>query len=177
MAEDKIYKMIAVDKLKRVAMAKYFGRMTEDERIEAVRFALDLSKQYIDKIDESMKGKPEYFYAMLNLALWKMNWIRDDLSRKNHKLTDKQAKEINERRLSSIFSARKDRVKRGKLRCVLEVRLFHVIRTLRNEGVSWRECAGYLQKYHHVRISYVHLHKLFLKITSEKIKRGEKNEI
>lgn len=171
--EDKIYKLVGLDKIKRSSMARYFGRITEAERIESVKIAYDLAKQYLWKVDEGMRGKPDFFYSLLCLSLWKLNWTRHDLAKKNPELTKDQAKEISERRLASLLSARNDRVKRGKLKVLIDVRLFHVVRELRGKGASWRECATYLKKYHKTQISHVHLYKLCRKITTERIKRGE----
>lgn len=171
--EDQIYQLTALDKLKRSVMARYFGHLSEDERLEAIKLSYDLAKQNMEKAGEILRGKPDFYYSMLCLALWKLNWTREALSKKNTKLTEKQAKEISKRRLASVFSGRKDRMKRGKLMTLLEVRLFHVVRALRNEGVSWRECSVYLQKHHHTKISHVHLHKLYKKITTERTIRGE----
>lgn len=171
--EDLIYKLVGLDKIKRSSMARYFGKITETERIEAFKIAYDLAKQNIWKVNERMRGKPDFFYSLLCLSLWKMNWTREALAKKNPNLTPGQSQEIAERRLLSVFSERKDRVKRGRLATLLNVRLFHVVRGLRKEGVSWRECATYLKKYHKTQISHVHLRKLYLKIMAERIKRGE----
>lgn len=172
-SEDQIYDLIALDKFKRAAMSRYFGRLSEDERIEAVRFAYDLAKQNMQKSNESMKGKPDFFYSMLCLAIWKMNWTREALSKKNPNLTLEQSKEIGERRIASLLSTRKDRTKRGKLSALIEIRLFHVVEKLRSEGISWRESAIYLKRYHHAQISHVQLRKLFNKIKEEKKMRGD----
>jgi len=173
MNEDQICILIGLDKLKRAAMARYFGRLTEDERIEAVKLAYDLARQNMGKVDDSVKGKPDFFYAMICLSLWKMNWTRSELSKKNPNLTPEQAREISERRLASLLSERKDRMKRGRLKVLIDVRLFHVVRRLRNERVSWRECAEYLKKYHKTKISHVHIRKLYHKIIEERKLRGE----
>ncbi len=173
MAEDQIYKLTGLDKLKRAAMSRYFGYLSESERLEAFKLAFDLAKQSLEKADENIRATPDYFYAMVCWGLWKMHWIRHDLSRKNPEITGKQAREITERRIESLFSQRKDRVKRGKLKTLLEVRLFHVVQELRSRGVSWRECSSYLSTYHKTHISHVHLFRIYLKITSEKKLRGE----
>lgn len=171
--EEEIYKLSGLDKIKRAAMARYFSRMTEDERITAFKLAYDLAKQYLSKADENIKGKPEYFYGMFCLAIWKMNWTRDALTKKNPILTDEQSNEIAEKRLATVMSARKDRQKRGRLSILIDTRLYHVLRNLRLKGVSWRECSVYLSTHHKTRISHVHLYKLYRKISTERTIRGD----
>lgn len=171
--KDQIYNLIGLDKVKRVAMARYFGRLSEVERIEAFRFAYDLAKQNMEKADDDIRGKPEFFYSMFCLSMWKMNWVREALTKKNPNLTEEQSKEISKRRIDSVLSARKDRVKRGRLITLFDVRLYHVVKDLRKQGASWRECAKYVKKYHKTQISHVHLHKIYRKITAERTLRGE----
>lgn len=157
-------------------MTRYYSRLSEDDCIEAIRLAYSLSKQHMEHTDENFKGTPEFFYGMICLAGWKMQWVREALSKKNNSLTEKQAEEISERRCASLLSVRKDRVKRGRLTILIDTRLYPVVQKLRLQGVSWREISNYLKKYHKTNISHVHLHKLFKKITTEKKLRGE-NEI
>ena len=171
--EDEIYNLTGLNRQKRLAMCKYFGQITEDERIEAFRLAYDLAKQKIEEAKEQFRGRPEFFYSLVCLALWKLNWTREALSKKNPNLTEKQAKEISQRRIASALSARKDRMKRGRLSTIIDVRLYDVVKTLRKIGLSWRECAEYIQKHHRIKISHVHLYKLYSKITNEKKTRGE----
>lgn len=171
--EDQIYSLIGIDKLRRSGMARYYGRLTEAERVEAIRLAYDLAKQNMEKADEDIRGKPEFFYAMLCLSTWKMNWIREALMKKNPNLTPEQSQEIAERRLASVLSARNDRMKRGRLKVLLDVRLYNVVRELRDKGLSWRECTGYLKKFHKTQISHVHLRSIFLRITKERRIRRE----
>ncbi len=56
--EDQIYNLSGLDRQKRLAMCKYFGQITEDERIEAFRLAYDLAKQRIEEVKEQFKGEP-----------------------------------------------------------------------------------------------------------------------
>ena len=171
--EDEIYNLTGLNRQKRLAMCKYFGQITEDERIEAFRLAYDLAKQKIEKAEEQFRGRPGFFYSLVCLAIWKLNWTRVALSKKNPNLTQKRAKEISQRRIASALSARKDRMKRGRLSTIIDVRLYDVVKTLRKKGLSWRECAEYIQKHHRIKISHVHLYKLYSKITNEKKTRGE----
>lgn len=171
--EDQIYNLSGLDRQKRLAMCKYFGQITEDERIEAFRLAYDLAKQRIEEVKEQFKGEPGFLYSLVCLALWKLNWTRVALSKKSPNLTEKQAKEISQRRIASVLSGRKDRAKRGRLAALVDIRLYNVVKNLRKDKLSWRECADYIQKYHKVKISHVHLYKLYSKITNEKIIREE----
>ena len=173
MTNDQMYSISGLNRQKRSAMCKYFGRITEDERVEAFRLAYDLYQQKIEEVKEQFRGKPELFYSLVCLALWKMNWTRVALAKKSPNLTGKQAKEISQRRIASALSSRKDRMKRGRLSTIIDVRLYDVVKTLRKIGLSWRESAEYIQKHHRIKISHVHLYKLYSKITNEKKTRGE----
>lgn len=173
MAEDEIYKLTGLDKLKRVDMSRYFGHLTELERLEVFKLAFDLAKQSMEKADEGIRAKPDFFYAMVCWALWKMHWSRNDLAKKNSELTEKQAGEIAKRRLAGVFYARKDRMKKPKKKILLDLRYYHVVAELRRAGVSWRECEEFLKKYHKMKISFVHLRKIFQQITKERMARGD----
>lgn len=173
MIEDHIYNLTGLDQLKRATMSRYFGRISEDERVETVKLAYDLAKQNMEKADETIRGKPIFFYGMLCLSAWKLKWTREVLSQKNPNLTPRQAKEITERRIEGVFAVRRDRVKRGRLKTLMEIRLFHVVKELRSKGVSWREVSVYLKKYHKTQISFVHLRKLYERLTLERKLRGE----
>ncbi|NLD82332.1 MAG: hypothetical protein GX642_14340 [Smithella sp.] len=170
--KDKLYDLTGLDSRKRTEASKYYARLTESERIESIRLAFDLSKQHLSKADDDIRGGPEFFFSMLCLSSWKMRWVREALSKKNKALTEKQVLEVSERRLESILSARRDRIKRGRLAALVEVRLYHVIDSLRSQNLSWRECAMYLKRYHKTSISHVHLREIFLKIKSENKIRG-----
>ncbi len=173
-AEDKIYALTGIDKLMRSAMARYYGKLTEAERVEVFALAYDLARKNIERADGNIRGKPIYFYSMMCVAIWKMQWTREALAKKNPNLTADQSREITARRVASVLAARNDRMKRGRLKVLLDVRLYHVVQELRNNGLSWRECSAYLLKYHHTRISHVHVRKLFIKITEDRKKREGK---
>lgn len=173
MTEDKICTVSGLDKNKRSAMARYFGRLSEAERVESVKIAIDLAKQFMGKVDPEMLGKPDFLYTMICLSLWKMSWSRHDLAKKNPALTEKEAKEIAEKRLASVFSKRKDRMKNPKKKILLDLRYYHVVAELRCSGVSWRECQEFLKKYHKMKISHVYLRQIYEQITKERIARGD----
>jgi len=93
------------------------------------------------------------FYSTLIKALNRMYQDQHEaLSRKNA-LTDDQAADIASKRLSSFRGAKADaiRKKRRKKSQLISIRFLPLIKKLRAEGLSWRDCADYLLKYHKKR--------------------------
>jgi hypothetical protein len=152
----------------RQSLSHYYADLPETVRIEAHKIQTDLARQNQGKY---LKRKaPEFYYAMLLLALFTMQRVETG-QRKKIQLTSKEAQRITEIRLSRIKAARK--TKRNPTQRSIEIRYFEMISRLRKENLSWRDISKYISRFHKHRISHSYLRKIYL----EKRGREAANEL
>jgi len=169
---DRILEITGLNLEKRAQMARYYASMPDDDRIEAHRLQGDLIRQYRSE----WKGKidADFFYGLLCLALWKMQWTREALSKKSA-LTAEEAEKITQRRLSSFKSIQIERKRKASRKAnIIDLKLYHVVTKLRSEGLSWRQVSEYLAKYHKTNISHAYLRDVYTRKTTEREQRGQK---
>jgi len=148
----------------RRSLSHYYADLPETVRIEAHKIQTDLARQNRIKF---IKGKaPEFYYAMLLLALRAMKQIETG-QQKKIQLTAQEAQRITEIRLSRIKAGRKG--KGNPTRRLVEIRYFEMISKLRKENLSWRDISAYIAKFHKHRISHSYLRKVFLNKRKQEI--------
>lgn len=147
----------------RRALSQYYTGLPAAGRIEIHRSQFDLIRRHRKK---KISGKePEFFHAMLLLALHRMFAIEktDQPHRKGSMSSEKmrEAQRIRKMRIQA-HNKRKPAAVKGKVKV-----LFEVIRELRNRGDSWREASKYLAGRHRFKISPDYLKRCFDQIVTE----------
>jgi len=163
---EKIDKLTGGDQDRRRLLCKFYSTLSEVDRVEAHRLAGELVRADRGKV----KLDEVYFYSALMRALGQMYQDRHELLSRKATITDDQAADIARKRLSSFRSAKKDAIgkKRRKKAQLVSVRFLELIKKLRADGLSWRDCADYLLKYHQKKISHEYLRKVYEKnVTKE----------
>jgi len=96
-------------------------------------------------------------------ALNQMYAERKEVLNRKAAITDAQAAEIAKKRLASFRSAKKDATnkKRRKKAQLVSIRYLSLIKTLRAEGLSWRNCSEYLEKNHGKKVSHQYLKTVY----------------
>ncbi|HPL67701.1 MAG TPA: hypothetical protein PLG94_14310 [Smithellaceae bacterium] len=169
---EKIDKLTSADQDRRRLLAHFYAILPEPDRVEAHRLAGELvcADRGKVKLDEY------YFYSALLRALNQMYALRHELMHRKASITDEQAAEVATKRLSSFRSAKADATakKRRKKAQLVSIRFLSLIKKLRSEGLSWRDCADYLQKYHQKKISHQYLKEIYEKNVTKEESKNEK---
>jgi hypothetical protein len=174
---DLIQKLTGIDFDDRATMCRYFGKMPEADRIEACHLQEDLIHQ--NRKEWKSRPKAEFYYAMLVLALWKMEWSRNSkaLSKKSglsQEEAEAQAEELYKRQLATFKAIRKERKKKSSPKAIaIDKKFYQRVTSLRKEGLSWREVAEYIERYYKIKISHSYLRDVYLRETKDREKRGE----
>ena len=148
--------LCCLTELQRRDLCRWYARLPETVRIEACRLQTDLIRQHRQRQQSGRTA--EFLFAMLMLALQMMRSVEGGLDRKG-RLTLDQARRISEIRLARSQADRASR--KSPTRQKLELRHAEMVRRLRGEGLSWREVAAYLKRYHRMEVSHTYLRLLF----------------
>jgi hypothetical protein len=166
---DYVYSLTGLSEPNRKRLINYYARLPEQTKIEAHKLQTDLIRQSRDKYDNARQQ--EFTYAMLLLALAKMKSL--ELAQTTKKaLTDEEAGKITELRIQRILAA-KNKGRESKQKHLIEIRFYEEIKNLKEKGLSWREIAEYIKKYHKKKISHGYLQQCYHQIKREKKIRGE----
>ncbi|ADD67506.1 conserved hypothetical protein [Denitrovibrio acetiphilus DSM 12809] len=139
------------------SLVKYYSKLPENVRIESFKLQTDLARQNKDRFDKEKAS--EYYYGMHLLALRAMKRIETAQATKDS-LTEEEALKLNKIRIERIKAGRGKKDSK-KARLIKET-LFHEIKNMYyNEGLSWREIADFIAKYHKTRISHGYLQQKF----------------
>ena len=87
-------------------------------------------------------------------------------------LTDEEAEKITELRIQRII-AEKNKGRASQQKHLIEIRFYEEIKNLKEKGLSWREIAIYIKKFHKKKISHGYLQQCYHQIQREKKIRGE----
>jgi len=169
--EEKIDKLTGADQDRRRLLCKFYSTLSEDDRVAAHRLAGELVRQDRGKA----KLDEVYFYSALMRALNKMYFDRREALSRKATITEEQAGDIAAKRLASFRSAKADAVgkKRRKKAQLISVRFLGLIKKLRSEGFSWRDCSNYLFQYHHKKISHQYLKEIYEKNVIKEVANNE----
>ena len=143
-------------------LIKFFFRMGTKARIEAFKLEQDFYRKNISKKRKDKHN--EYVYAMFLLALKSMYKIELQLKIKKA-LTMEEASKITQIRIERIKA--KKRIKKSKKREWIEHYL-PLLKQLREAGLSWRDIALYIKKYHRIKIAPSYLVTVYKGLTEEK---------
>ena len=174
---DHLYELTGVDFDQRASMSRYYGRLAEVERIEAMQLQADLIRQNRKRWKDIPQAK--FYYAMLCLALWKMEWSRSTLSQKSglpQEEAEAKAEELSDRRMDTFKATQKEgwKKKASPKAPAIDTRLYNLVTKLRDKkGYSWREVSEYLGKYHKTKISLSYLRDIYMRETKDREKRKE----
>ncbi len=133
-------------------LIKKIAVMSEQERLDLFELQLQLIRNNLP----NFKSGPELSYATLIEALSKRITTEQILSRKGTEAG--QPRRLLKMRVDSMVKE-----KEGTKEKVFRKKYFGLVRDLRMEGLGWRKCSEYLNKYHRFSISFSHLKTLFLK--------------
>lgn len=157
-----VQKLCGLTELQRRDLCRWYAKLPETVRVEAYRLQTDLIRQHRQR--QQPGQVPEFLYAMQMLALQLMRSVEGGLDRKG-KLTLEQARRISEIRLARAQADKASR--KNPTRAKLELRHAGDVRRLRGEGLSWREVAAYLKRYHRLEVSHTYLQRLFKAVTEK----------
>ncbi len=136
----------------------HFRKASERSRIKMMRVAMKLFEENRTSGDE----KSEIMYRCLLHAVH-MDHGAANRIRTKELLDDREAERLFKIRVSEIKGPRK-RTARKEER--LKLQYMELVGELRKEGLSWRQTAAYLKKYHAFKISHVYIQKIFSKHVS-----------
>lgn len=147
----------------RTMLFRWLAGQGEAIRIEASRLQGDFASQNRPQYDAQYRS--EFYYAMLVLALVNMHWVETSQSQKVA-LTNDETRKITDIRISRIKSQRKHRMSPKK--DLIRVRFYEEIKTLKNEGLSWRQIADYIRLHHKKTFTFGYIRDCFIELTSER---------
>jgi len=154
-----------LNRAERGALISWFARQGEATQLEAIRLQTGVLRS-LHKSGEGRdpKFRGEIVLAALILALNKMRHLDAAMKRKGN--DPEAARAIVDHRIARIKAKKKAATapEREKLR----TQYYHVVRTLRAKGMSWRECAAYMSEHHHQSWSHGWLRNAFTSITEER---------
>lgn len=142
-------------------LCRWYGKMTEAERLDTHKLKADLLRQHHDKYKHL--GIAERTYAALCYALHKRQLTLTAASRRSE-MSLEQAAQVTKMRRDAI--SKKPR-REGKVARLIRVRWIHEIKSLRDEGYSWRDVSAYIAKHHKKKVSYVYLQKIYSQLMSD----------
>lgn len=141
------------------------------KRKEIMGYFKNLPEQHIIDICHEltcMDGKKDdpmasysKFLALINDRLW----TETALSRK-HRLSQKEIDLANEIKRGRVTSKRKDKI--SPLHDFVKKNYIWLISDLREEGLSWRQIALYIEMNHNVHVSHVYLRSIYMEEFSGK---------
>ncbi len=163
-----------LDTSKHQTLLSYFAKLSGQNRIEAHKLQTDLSRQHRNKYEKTKA--PEFYHAMLLLALSKMKWVESSASLQTKKsVHNEELAKIEDVRIKRIKGNKQKKV--SKIKRQIELQHFYRIQKFRNKNdanyLSWRQISYYIAKFHNQRISYNYLRKCYNEILADKKFRGE----
>jgi len=139
------------------SLLKYFAKLPVNVQIEAIKLQTDFARQ--NKKDFDKEHGPEYYYAMLLVALRSMKRIETAQATKDS-LSEEEAEKLRKIRIERIRAGRGK--KASKKEIFIKEKMFEEIKKMRmEEGLSWREISEYIAKYHKTKISHGYLQQKF----------------
>lgn len=147
----------------RTMLFRWLTGQSESVKIEAVKLQGDFASKHRSQYNSQYRA--EYYYSMFVLALVNMHWIETAQSQKVALESD-QARKISEIRISRIRSQRKQRTSPKK--DLIRVRFYEEIKTLKNEGLSWRQIADYIRLHHKKTFTFGYLRDCYNELTIER---------
>lgn len=167
MTRGPLYQATRLAEDERNALVHYYNQLNETERLDAHKLQVDLLRQQRETLKGLGLDLPAMNYATLLIALAKRKELARRMSRKDAEAV-KHAEQIAAMRLQSVQGARRKR--KAKILSQVRVRFYSIIEDLRKRGVSWRDIAEYLRRYHRRKISHTYLQKAYSLIRAEKEK-------
>jgi hypothetical protein len=152
-----VFELTGINTSEADSLVKYYSKLPGNVRIEAFKLQTDLARQNKEGFDKDRSS--EYYYGMHLLALRAMKRIETAQATKDS-LTEEEALKLNKIRIERIKAGRGKKDSK-KARLIKET-LFHEIKNMYyKEGLSWREIADFIAKYHKTRISHGYLQQKF----------------
>jgi len=111
----------------------------------------NLSPEEKEKLKEKIKTE---FYKTLD----RMHYTEYELLHVKNRTTTEELKKIQEFRAQAV---KKKRGPKPKKWAELELKYKHLIKQLREKGLSWREISEYLRRYHRKKYSPAYLMKFY----------------
>jgi|GEM_PF-3562271 len=149
----------------RKSLTHYYAGLPVAGRIEAHRLQTSLARRHSGK--KALGKEPEFFHAMLLLALHQMSSAESakPLHRKGGRVKD-EARNIRKIRISGEHRGKPAVVKRQ-----IQENLDLIIK-LRDRAVSWREISKFLWEQHRFKISPGYLCKIYIQIAANPKSEG-----
>ncbi len=160
---DDIYQLTKLSAPERDQLVRGYSRITELERLSIHKEQTNILRKRKRPTEMPMH---EYSYACLLIALDARQNLLSAPGRKRP-ITNDQAAQLSQVRREAIIGKR-GRRREGKNTKLIRIKFFQIIKSLREDGFSWREISDYLAKNHKHRISHTYLHKIYNQLKEAK---------
>jgi len=142
---------------------RWLARQPAVVQIEAIKIQTDLLRQSRGQAPEDKR--PEHCYATLVTAIQMMRGVHDQLHRKG-KPDPKLAKRIDLLRASSV-KAPPLKKKEPPKRRTIRMHYLDTITELLDRGLTWRQIALYLHRFHRFKVSPAYLHETYRSLAGD----------
>jgi len=153
-----IRKLTGISSSEEDKLIRFFYRLGPRARVEAFKLELDFYRKHFHKRERDKI--PEFTYAMFLLALKAMHKIELQLKIKKA-LSLEEAEKITKLRIERLKAQK--RARKSKKREYIEQNLA-LIKQLKDAGLSWRDIAAYIKKYHRVKVAPSYIYTVYKEV-------------
>jgi arginine utilization protein RocB len=148
-------------------LCRYFRKASPAMVAEICKLQLAHQNRLLQKNSSDFyKGKrAELSFISLMYATQQMKELQEKLNKKSS-WTAKEAEQLSQIRMENFKALTERKRKRTKADKV-RVRHFELIKSLRNQGLSWQKVADYIALHHKERYSRSYLQKTFTELEKE----------
>ena len=134
----------------------HFRKASEKSRIKMISTQMFLFKEQI-ALRQSGEEKAKIMYFCLLNSIY-MDFSVENKIHTKQTLGDEEGQRLLEKRIAEIGTRkRRPAIKEEKIK----LRYMVLVTKLRASGLSWRQVALYLKKYHSFKVSHIYLRKIF----------------
>lgn len=144
---------------RKAELLNFFNDQNELVQLEAF-FLMQQNVKRLDAKHEKRKTTELHFACFL-IALDAMKGLEEIKRRKGTMMDSRKAKQQYSLRVARVKGKKQKSAERKRL---IEVRYYFEIKKLRDDGLSWRQVADYLNRYYDAEISFTYLREAFIKI-------------
>ena len=153
-------------------------KISEEERKELLRYfasaSIDLQRDIMSKQTEFIRQnkhklsnyllREDYYLEQLLRAIRRVRFLECQALSRKSSLSDEELSEIKMLRIKRLLSKKK---RPSEKENTIRKKYFWLIKDLKEQGLSWRKIALYLEKYHKFSITHGYLQQVFSRISAE----------